>query len=292
MSGPVTKPGPSAPSGSLPSSRPGSGPASAANPAGIRPIGISRGRVVAGQKVGIYGPGGVGKTELCALIEQIGIVPVFCDVEDSSKFLDVVRADPAPTTLEELRAFLHTVPAMQDVGAVVIDSATKVEEFCATWVVANVKHPEKPEKTIRGIEDYGFGKGYIFIFEAFLQILGDLDACSRAGKHVLMTMHDCTATVPNPRGEDWLRYEPRLQSPPSGKGSVRHRVKEWVDHLLYVGFDVNVDSDGKATPSAVRTIYANEQPNFWAKSRTLEGIVKYSRGSAELWEKLFNVNKA
>ena len=29
---------------------------------------------------------------------------------------------------------------------------------------------------------------------------------------------------PNPAGEDWLRYEPRLQSPNSGKASIRLRV--------------------------------------------------------------------
>ena len=34
--------------------------------------------------------------------------------------------------------------------------------------------------------------------------------------NVILICHDCTATVPNPTGEDWLRYEPRLQSPGSG----------------------------------------------------------------------------
>jgi hypothetical protein len=253
-----------------------------------RPIGVSRGRITTGQKIGIYGPGGVGKTELCSLLEQVGITPVFADIEDSTKFLDVLRADPTPRTLEELRAFLRTVPDMHDIGAVVLDSATKAEELCLAWTIANVKHPDKEQKPIRSIEDYGFGKGYMFVFETFLQILSDLDAISRAGKHVVFTMHDCCASVPNPEGEDWLRYEPRLQSPPSGKGSIRHRVKEYLDHLFFCGFDNYVEEDGKAKGSGSRTIYTNERPTHWAKSRTLEGSIPYTRHDATLWRNLFN----
>jgi len=292
MSGPATT-RPPIPGPRPPSAQPtNSGPPKTAKPEASRPIGISRGRITTGQKIGIFGPGGVGKTELCSLLEQVGIIPVFADVEDSTKFLDVLRADPSPATLEELRAFLWTVPTMQDVGAIVLDSATKAEELCIAWTLANVKHPDKPDKPIRSIEDYGWGKGYTFAFETFLLILGDLDACARAGKHVMLTMHDCTANVPNPRGEDFLRYEPRLQSPPSGKGSIRHRVKEWLDHLFFVGFDTFVDETGKARPGAVRTIYTNEQPTFWAKSRSLEGFIPYKRGNPELWRKLFNLENS
>ena len=37
------------------------------------------------------------------------------------------------------------------------------------------------------------------------QRLADLDRHCRAGRHVVLICHDCTSTVPNPAGEDWLR---------------------------------------------------------------------------------------
>jgi hypothetical protein len=119
---------------------------------------------------------------------------------------------------------------------VVLDDLTKAEELCSKWVVDNVKTEKGHEA--KGIEGYGFGKGFTHLYEAFLPLLGDLDAHVRAGRQVVCVAHECTANVPNPHGEDWIRYEPRLQSPPSGKNSVRHRVKEWADHLIFIGYDV------------------------------------------------------
>jgi len=108
----------------------------------------------------------------------------------------------------------------------------------------------------------------------------------RAGVHVLCTAHDCVVTVPNPTGEDWIRYEPRLQSPPSGKGSIRNRVTEWTDHLIYIGFDRFVE-DGKATSKfGTRTIYPSANPAWLAKSRKLADPIPYSKGSDTLWQQL------
>src|SRR5690606_3301613 len=97
---------------------------------------------------------------------------------------------------------------------------------------------------------------------------------------------DCTANVPNPAGDDFLRYEPRLQSPTSGKASIRHRVKEWCDHLLYIGYDVFV-KDEKAQGCGTRTIYAQEMPTHWAKSRTLSDPVPYPKGDVTIWQHIF-----
>jgi len=246
-------------------------------------FGVTKGAQKKAVKVVIYGPGGVGKSELCSLIKQVGIEPIFLDIEDGSHYLDVSRFDPAPTNWDELRSILHgDVP--NNYGAIVIDSLTKSQEFSEAWTIANVPH-EKGHY-VNSIEGYGFGKGITHNYETFLQLLGDLDSWARRGKHIICTAHDCTAPVPNPTGEDWIRYEPRLQSPPSGKGSMRHRVKEWCDHLLYVGFDTFVSKDGKATGSGTRTIYPTELPTHWAKSRSLSEPIPYTRGDATLWQQL------
>ena len=105
------------------------------------------------------------------------------------------------------------------------------------------------------------------MFDTFLPLLADLDRHARAGRNVVLVCHDCTSTVPNPAGEDWLRYEPRLQSPNSGKASIRLRVREWADHVLFVGYDVSVGKDGKGRGAGTRTLYSAEVPHCMAKSR-------------------------
>lgn len=234
----------------------------------------------------IYGPGGVGKSELCSLLKECGIDPLFFDIGDGTRFLDVQRCEPTPANYEELRAALQA--DWPNHGALVIDDASKLEEFSVDYVIRNVKHEKDKNKVINSIEDYGWGKGYVHAYEAFLQVLGDLDAQARKGKHIVIIAHECTANVPNPHGEDWIRYEPRLQSPASGKASIRHRVKEWCDHLLFVGFDVFAE-DGKGKGAGTRTIYPTEMPTHWAKSRSLSEPIPYAKGSADLWKELLGV---
>jgi len=234
-------------------------------------------------KTVIYGPGGVGKTELCALIAECGVNPLFLDLEQGSKFHDVKRIDSIDSW-DDLRSVLHDHSLFSDFDAVVVDSLTKAEELATRWTIENVKH-EKGH-FVDSIEGYGFGKGLTHVYETFLQLLSDLDAHHRRGRHVICVAHECTANVPNPTGEDWIRYEPRLQSPASGKASIRHRVKEWCDHLVYVGFDTAVSKDGKATGAGTRTIYPIEMPAWWAKSRCLSDPIPYEQGSAEFWKQL------
>jgi len=277
MAGP-TNSGPPRP----PSPRPA--PTQAAKPAST-PLGISRGLQNAAHKIVLYGPGGAGKSKLCSLLSQVGIEPLFLDLENGTKFLDVSRVNVE--TWDDLRATLHNTELLAPFGAVVIDSGTKAEELAIAWMLENIKH-EKGQKC-ESIEDYGFGKGYTHLYETFMLMVNDLDAIARSGKHVIIVCHDCTCNVPNPASEDYLRFEPRLQSPASGKFSIRHRVREWCDHMLAIMFDVAINKDGKAKGSGTRAIYTSERPTHLAKSRTLDEVVVYVDNDATIWTKL-NLN--
>jgi hypothetical protein len=101
----------------------------------------------------------------------------------------------------------------------------------------------------------------------------------------VLICHDCTSTVPNPAGEDWLRYEPRLQSPNSGKASIRLRVREWADHVLFVGYDVAA-KDGKGKGSGTRTLYRAELPHCMAKSRTGADPIPLGHDGAAVWSEI------
>lgn len=221
-----------------------------------------------GHRLLLYGPGGIGKTSLAAKAES----PAFCDADDSLPILNLsqsLQVIPG-SDWAALRSSLQ-FDGWDDVNTIVLDSVTKLEE----WAVAHTLRTIKTDngKFADGIEGYGYGKGYQFVFETFLMLLSDLDRHARAGRNIILIAHDCTTPVPNPQGPDWIRYEPRLQSPTSGKASIRLRLREWCDHVLFLGYDVNSEQKkgekfAKGTGSGTRTLYTSEQPFCMAKSRT------------------------
>jgi hypothetical protein len=250
---------------------------------------VSSGLVSGAERIGIYGTGGIGKTTLVHLMEQVGRKPLFIDLDDGSRHLECDRIPSSDVqTWDDLRAVLADVALWSKFDTVCIDTLTRAEELAMMWTLRHVPH-EKGQK-IERVEDYGWGKGYSHIYETFLVLLADLDAHIRAGRSVVVTMHDCTANVPNPSGEDFIRYEPRLQSPGSGKASIRSRVKEWLDHMLFIGYDVRT-KDGKGQGSGTRAIYPQEMPTHMAKSRTLSSPILYTPGSADVWAQIFKVEQ-
>jgi hypothetical protein len=250
-----------------------------------------------GHRVGLFGPGGVGKTTLAATAPG----PVgFIDLDDSLPILKPslgdldIRRVAGITVWQDIHDALYS-DGWDDIRTIVIDSATKAEELALAHVLATVPHERGKDVVIKRIEDYGFGKGYQHLYETFLPLLADLDRHVRAGRNVVLVMHDCTSAVPNPRGEDWLRWEPRLQHSSSGKASIRLRLREWLDHLLYVGYDLDVKlrtqaerakNTGKGTANGSRMIYPAETAWCMAKSRILADPIELTQFDTTLWTKL------
>jgi hypothetical protein len=214
-----------------------------------REMSVTRGVNVRSQKIIIYGPGGVGKSSLAASLDTLDIRTLFIDLDEGSGFLDVTRTDPK--TFAEMRSILQNRELLNEYDAVVVDSLTRAEELATAYTLETVTNDKG--QFVKSVEGYGFGKGYQYVFETMLLLLNELDAVARTGKHIICIAHECVANVPNPHGEDFIRFEPRLQSPSSGKSSVRLRVKEWADHLIFIGFDMAVE-DGKATGCGSRTM--------------------------------------
>lgn len=237
---------------------------------------ISAGRQQGAQRVVAYGPGGVGKSTLASLLPGRTL---FLDVERSTLDLDVERIDSI-SSFGQLRAVLQSA-LLEPYSSIVIDSATKVEELAIAHTLATVPH-EKGGR-VASIEGYGFGKGYQHVYDTFLLLLADLDRIVEKGKNVVLICHECISDVPNPQGEDFLRYEPRLQCPKSGKASIRNRVVEWADHVLFLGYDVFAE-DGKGKGSGTRTIWPQERPDHIAKSRKLVDPVPWNdKADGSIW---------
>jgi hypothetical protein len=249
-----------------------------ANPV-AKDFAVSTGRIAGPQRVLIYGTGGIGKSSLAGLAPT----PVFLDIEGGTNELDVPRIRGIET-FDDLRAVIAS-DKLDPYATVAIDTATKAEELATAHTLATVPH-EKGHLVDR-LESYGFGKGLAHVYESFMLLLQDCDRLIRRGKNVVLVAHDCISDVPNPVGDDFIRYEPHLQNPKSGKNSIRNRVVQWADHVLFVGYDV-LAADGKGKGGGTRTIWTNERPDHIAKvrgraERSIPDSLPYEIGNGEIW---------
>lgn len=234
----------------------------------------------------------MGKTELATHIAQVGLVPKFIDLERGAEDYDVERALVDNRRIEswqELREAIQCVDLWSPEHVPVIDTLSKAEELCTRHVLATVKTDKGTSAS--SVESYGYGKGYKYVMEEFLRLIADLDRLYEQGRSIVLIMHDCKATVPNPQGEDYIRFEPFLyQSNTDSSKSIREKVKNWLDHLLFIGYDIAVNEDGKARGAGTRFIYTTEQPTFIAKNRGSilppQGL-PYRKGDASLWKTIF-----
>jgi len=244
------------------------------------------------EKIGVYGPGGIGKSKLAEIAATVGFRPQVIDLECRTGHLTVDRVEGI-AAFENLLAFLDDESNWSDHNMVVVDTMTVAEQMATTWTLANVpKQSRSGTEYVKNLKSYGWGDGDTFVYETFLKLFASLDRHVALGRWVLAIAHDYTATVPNPSGENYLRYEPRLMS--SRQGNVSAKFREWVDHLLFVGYDVAVNREGKASGGGTRAFYAQERPTHLAKTSYASVVpaeLVYEDGSAEIFNLLMQENK-
>ncbi len=209
-------------------------------------------------KVCIYGPEGIGKSTLASRFPGA----VFEDTEGSTDHMDVARVPRARSWTELLRHVDYFISHPQEIGAYVLDTADWAERLCTEQLLAG--------RQMKGIEDFGYGKGYVYLAEEFGKLLDKLDQLKERGVHVVLTAH---ATMRKFEQPDELgaydRWELKL-----GKKTAP-LVKEWADMLLFCNYKtvvVNVDNQGAAkgknkAQGGQRVMYTAHHPCWDAKNR-------------------------
>lgn len=220
---------------------------------------ITRGKIQKAKKVVVYGPEGIGKSTFASRFPD----PVFIDTEGSTSSMDVARL-PRPTSwnmlLEEVE-YIKSHP--ETCRTLVIDTIDWAEQLCVDHICSI--HNKK------GIEDFGYGNGYVYTKEEFGRFLNRLSDVIEVGVNIVLTAHAQLRKFEQP---DELgaydRWELKLGKKTQSQTSPL--VKEWADMLLfcnYKTYSVATDKDGKKhkAQGGKRVMYTSHHPCWDAKNR-------------------------
>ena len=214
---------------------------------------IIRGKIPCAKKTVIYGPEGIGKSTFASEFPD----PVFIDTEGSTRDMDVGRL-PVPTSwnmlLEEVKYVIQNPSVCK---TLVIDTADWAEQLCSVGIC------DKYQKT--GIEDFGYGKGYVFLQEEFGHLLNLLsELAEQKGIHVVLTAHAKMRKFEQPDEMGaYDRWEMKLSK------NVSPMVKEWADMVLFANYKthvIKVDGKNKAQ-GGQRVMYTTHHSCWDAKNR-------------------------
>lgn len=216
-------------------------------------LSISRGVIETAKKVIIYGPEGIGKSTLASKFPR----PLFIDVEGSTKALDVDRLDGITDWAGIRMALTALRGGHYEYKSVVIDTADWAEKWAVSFVCASQKKSS--------IEEFGYGKGYVFLKEVFAELLTDCDALITEGVNVIFTAHAMMRKFeqPDERGA-YDRWELKLSR------HVGPMLKEWADMVLfcnYKTFSQKTESGNYKASGGKRVMYTTHNPCWDAKNR-------------------------
>ena len=200
----------------------------------------------------VYGTEGVGKTIFASNFPD----PVFIDTEGSTKWYDVARY-PDPKSWQMLREEVRAAKNDNSFQTLVIDTADWAEKMCIRSVC------DQAQKS--GIEDFGYGKGYIYVAEEFGRLVNELTDVWNGGKNVLLTAHAAIHKFEQPEEIGaYDRYEMKIDK------RISSMLKEWADIVLFANYKTLVftdDNKKKHANGARRVMYTTHSACWDAKNR-------------------------
>lgn len=216
---------------------------------------IITGKVKSAQKFVVYGPEGVGKSTFASKFPA----PLFIDTEGSTKKLSVSRFE-RPTSWQMLIGQVEYVGKNYkslDIKTLVIDTADWAEKLCIEQICSKAK------KT--GIEDFGYGKGYVYLMEDFGKLLNRCEDLIDLGINVVITAHAQMRKFEQPdEMGSYDRWELKLEK------KTAPLLKEWADTLLFANYQTNVikvDNNKYKAQGSKRVMYTTHNACYDAKNR-------------------------
>lgn len=214
---------------------------------------VSSGKIITAQKVVIYGVEGIGKTTFASQFPN----PIFIDVEDSSKHLNVDRL-PKPTSWNILLQEINYVREQNRWKTLVIDTLDKAEELCKQHVMQ--------ANNWSVIDSEGYGKKFIALQKEFGSLLNLLSDVCDSGINIVLVAHAVQRKVEEPdQLGQYDHYELKLEK---RNGPL---PKEWADAVLFAKFKNTIITDSKSNSKKAtggqRMMYTTHNPAWDAKNR-------------------------
>lgn len=214
---------------------------------------INSGKILAAQKVVIYGPEGIGKSSFAAQFPGA----LFIDTEGSTKKLDVRRFDKPSSwqmLLEQVKYVKYNPSLCQ---TLVIDTADWAETLCAEHICAKYK--------VESLASIGYGNGYVYLKDEFGRLLNMLEEIIDLGINVVITAHAQINKFEQPDEMGaYDRWEMKLSK------KVAPLVKEWADMVLFANYKTYVSKTENKTVKATggaRVMYSTHHTCWDAKNR-------------------------
>lgn len=215
---------------------------------------IIKGKLTRAYRIVIAGVEGIGKTTFASKAPD----PLFIDLEGGSDFMDVARVEP-PKDWKELLEIIDEVVADPTIcKTLVIDTGDKAEMYCIAHICEKFKK--------NGLEDFGYGKGYTYLKEEYVNLLQKLDKVVAAGINVIINAHVALRKFEQPDEQGaYDRYELKMSK------QVAPLVKEWTDIMLFANYKLFVNKgegmDKNKVSGGKRVMYATHHPCWDAKNR-------------------------
>ena len=218
---------------------------------------IRTGREIRPIRMALYGVDGIGKSTFGAKAPN----PIFIQTEDGAHNIDVPKFPMIETYNELLDAVGTLYEEEHEFKTVVLDSI----DFAETIIKRSVCE----DHNINGIEELGYGKGYVFAREKFDNLLAGFDALWTKGMHIIVIAHSEKVKTDDPTvSEQYDRYTLKLDKKNEPK------LREWADIVAFCNYDtiVNEKKDGlntvkRAVSYGKRLLYTERTAAFDAKNR-------------------------
>lgn len=185
---------------------------------------LTRGRIEAPDRVLLVGTEGIGKSTWAASAPA----PIFVPAEDGTGALDVTRFPAPKSWTDVLDAVTVLRKEPHEFKTLVFDTMDAIEPLVWQYICQRDKK--------LNIEEYGYGKGYVAALDEWRIFLSELEKLRRErGMMIVLIAHSMIRTFKNPAGEDFDRYELKLNVKAGGL------LKEWCDSVLFAHYETYTD---------------------------------------------------
>ena len=219
---------------------------------------IHKGKKIAPRRIMLYGIQGIGKSTFAAMSEK----PTFIQTEEGLNEIDCESFPLVETYEQIMESVKELYQEKHNYKTVVIDSLDWAERMIWLYVCQN--------RNVDSIEDFGYGKGYMYAEDPWRNMLAGLDVLRKdRGMTIILIAHSKIEKFENPETDTYIRYAPRLHK------LAAAMIQEWCDEVLFASYKVHTKQtdegfNKKRTQgigTGERILKTEERPSYVAKNR-------------------------